>query len=69
MLQKLGTQVKECYRRAAESRASAERASDPKFKADLLDMEERWLALARSYELSESLSAFTNDLFRRRSKL
>jgi hypothetical protein len=63
MLQNLSTQVKECYRRAAESRANAERASDPKFKAAFLDMEERWLALARSYELSESLSMFTNDLF------
>ena len=31
-------------------------------------MEERWRALARNYELSESLSTFANDLFRGRPK-
>jgi len=32
---------------------------------DYLDMEQRWLALARSYELAERLSRFTEP-FRKR---
>jgi hypothetical protein len=68
VLLRLNTEITECYRRARESRARAEQASEPEFKAAFLDMEDRWLALARSYELSESLSTFTRDFSRQRRK-
>ncbi|HZD92336.1 MAG TPA: PAS domain S-box protein, partial [Pseudolabrys sp.] len=59
MLQKSSEQVRLCRSRAYDAHAKAEAANDPAMKADFFAMEERWLALARSYEFSESLDAFT----------
>jgi hypothetical protein len=42
--------VQECYRRAAEARRMADRATNRPAKADFLAIEQRWLSLARSYE-------------------
>ena len=42
--------ILECYRRAAEARRMADRATNWPAKADFLTIEQRWLALARSYE-------------------
>ena len=39
-----------CYRRAAEARRMADRATNRPAKADFLAIEQRWLSLARSYE-------------------
>jgi hypothetical protein len=40
-------------------RSRADRLLDPEAKADFLNMERRWLLLARSYEFGESLDDFT----------
>jgi hypothetical protein len=48
--------ILECYRRAAEARRMADRATDRSAKADFLAIEQRWLSLARSYE-AETVSA------------
>ena len=48
--------ILECYRRAAEARRMADRATDRPAKADFLAIEQRWLSLARSYEV-ETLRA------------
>jgi len=42
--------ILECYRRAAEARRMADRATNRPAKADFLAVEQRWLSLARSYE-------------------
>ena len=42
--------VQEFYRRAAEARRMADRATDRSAKADFLAIEQRWLSLARSCE-------------------
>jgi hypothetical protein len=42
--------ILECYRRAAEARRIADRATNRPAKADFLAIEQRWLSLARSYE-------------------
>ena len=42
--------IPECYRRAAEARHMADRATNRPAKADFLAIEQRWLSLARSYE-------------------
>jgi hypothetical protein len=42
--------ILECYRRAAEARRMADRATNRLAKADFLAIEQRWLSLARSYE-------------------
>jgi PAS domain S-box-containing protein len=59
MLQKPSEQVQACFDRALEAKRKAERTADPAGKADFLEMEKRWLALARSYKFTERLTDFT----------
>jgi len=42
--------ILESYRRAAEARRMADRATNRPEKADFLAIEQRWLSMARSYE-------------------
>lgn len=49
MRQKLKAEtILECYRFAAQARHMAETATNPFERADLIEVEERWLSLARS---------------------
>jgi hypothetical protein len=59
MLQKLNKELSECYGRALECRRRADDSSDPGSKQDFLDMEQRWIQLAHSYDFAECLSNFT----------
>jgi hypothetical protein len=59
MLQKLSDQIRACYERAAEAKRKAETTTDPDLKADLLEVDQRWLALARSYAFTDGLGDFT----------
>jgi PAS domain S-box-containing protein len=59
VLEKLSQQVRDCHERAADAKQKAEATDDPALKADLLDLERRWLALSRSYAFTESLGDFT----------
>jgi hypothetical protein len=43
--------IVECYRRAAEARRMADSATNRPAKADFLAIEQRWLSLARSYDV------------------
>jgi len=65
VLQKLLDQVAYCYERAGESRATAANCSNERDRRDHLALERRWLVLARSYELSERIGDFSDDLRRR----
>jgi len=65
MLQKLAEKVAECQRRAREARETAERASDSVTKTDYENLERRWLLLAESYELSDRVSHFNDEVRRR----
>ena len=67
MLLKLTNEISECYRRAEEARQRAMASTDAATKVDYLDMERRWLFLARSYEFSERLSSFSGGRPRDRS--
>jgi two-component sensor histidine kinase/PAS domain-containing protein len=60
MLEGLSEPVRSCHERALEARSKADEASDPVLKASYLDMERRWLVLARSYGFTESLNNFTS---------
>lgn len=62
MFQKISTQVADCYERAGESRAKAAAAVSESDKTEYLNIERRWIMLARSYELSERLTGFTEDV-------
>lgn len=65
MLQKFSTQVANCYERAGESRARAAAAANENDKTEYLNIERRWIMLARSYEWSERITGFTEEVKRR----
>src|SRR5262249_26380999 len=69
MLQRLSAQVQACHDQAEEARSKAEAAADRAVKADLLQMESRWLALARSHAYTESLGDFTAAMLGTRHEL
>jgi hypothetical protein len=65
MFQKISTQVADCYERAGESRARAAAAANENDKTEYLEIERRWIMLARSYELSERITGFAEEVKRR----
>src|SRR5262245_6356726 len=68
MLQKLSEQVRACHEYAADAKQQAEAVADPALKTSFLDLEKRWVALARSYALDESLGHFSAEMSARRWK-
>ena len=60
MLGKISENAAEAYRRAEACARKAEAATDPKVRLDFLEMERRWLILARSYEFVDRLDQFAN---------
>jgi hypothetical protein len=65
MLQKLSDQIAYCYERAGESRTKAADCSSECDREEHLEIERRWLLLAGSYELSERIGDFSDELTRR----
>ena len=65
MLRKVSDQVAWCYQRASECRAKANDAFNEAARQEYMDMEHRWIMLARSYELSERVTDYTNEVARR----
>jgi hypothetical protein len=64
MLHALNDRVKYCYARAAGCRERAQRERDPASKETWHKMEDRWLKLALSIELTESISDFHSEVCR-----
>jgi hypothetical protein len=56
MLRNLNDEIEECRRYAEDCRRRAQAATDPVLRAELSDIEERWLYLARSYEFTERVA-------------
>jgi hypothetical protein len=65
MLSNQSEQLRHCYERAENCARKAAGHRDPEIKQDYLDLERRWLLLARSYELSERLTDFSKEARRR----
>lgn len=61
MLLKLSKEIAGCYRHAAECREEARLARDPVTKEEYLEMEQRWLLLARSHEFTQRLRDFAEQ--------
>ena len=57
----LSEQIRECLRHAEDCAQKAAAQSDPQLKQDFLDMERRWLFLARSYGFTERLTKLSNE--------
>jgi hypothetical protein len=57
----LSEQIRECLRHAEDCAQKAAAQSDPQLKQDFLDMERRWLFLARSHGFTERLTKLSNE--------
>jgi hypothetical protein len=69
VLNNLSGDIRECLRHAEDCARKAATQTDPKVKQDFLDMEQRWLSLARSYEFTERISDFSDETKRNWGKL
>jgi chromosome segregation ATPase len=65
MLQNLSIEIRECLQRAEECKRQSKTALTASAVKEYLEMEQRWLSLAHSYEFTERLSRFTEP-FRKR---
>jgi CheY-like chemotaxis protein len=66
MLQSLSENIRRCYRKAEDCARIAEGAQSETLRADYLRSEQRWVNLARSYELQQRLTLFINENRRKR---
>jgi hypothetical protein len=57
-LENLSQEVCECVRHAEDCAERAKREPNPTIERDFLDMERRWLRLARSYQFAAQLKRF-----------
>ena len=69
MLVQLHSAARECYRRAAEAHNRAMLTTDSEYKAFLLEMEGRWVALASSLQFSERIERASTEQAERLKKL
>jgi hypothetical protein len=69
MLKNLGEEIRECYRHAEDCARKAAAQTDPKLKADFLDLELRWSYLARSYKFTERSTDFSDETKRHTNKI
>ena len=61
MLNNLSKKVRECLEHAEHCARQAAAQTRPERKVDFLDLERRWLALARSYDFTERLDNFCSE--------
>jgi hypothetical protein len=61
MLQELGDQISACLERAEQCREAAASETDDRVRRQLLDLEQQWQHVAKSYEFIETLERFLLD--------
>jgi hypothetical protein len=69
MLNNLSEQIRECHMHAEHCARQARVEIDRKLKDAYLEMERRWLMLARSYEFARQLADFSDETKRQVDKL
>ena len=69
VLNNLSEQIRECLQHAENCARKAAAQTDSKLREDFLELEQRWLFLARSYELTERLGNFSDEAKRDTDKL
>lgn len=69
MLKNLSEEIRECYRHAEDCACKAAAQPDRQLKQDFLDLEVRWLFLARSYGFTQLLTDFSDETKLRSDKL
>ena len=68
MLNNLSVQIRDCLQHAEDCARQAAAQTDPVLKQDFLDVERRWLFLARSYEFTDRLGDFSDEAKRQADK-
>ena len=68
MLLSLSEEIRECRRYAEDCAQKAAAQTDAKLKQDFLTLEQSWLSLARSYELTDRLRDFSTEAMRQADK-
>ena len=68
MLQHLSKQVRDCMQRAEECAYRAKIEADPDLAHDYLEMERRWLSLARSHQFAKQLQSFSSHNRKRQNQ-
>jgi hypothetical protein len=61
VLNQISDQIRECLQHAEECARKATTQTDPGLREDFLQLEKRWLGLARSIEFVERLDGFTKN--------
>jgi hypothetical protein len=61
VLNDLSEQIRECLQNAENCARKAAAQTDSKIREDFLELERRWLFLARSYEFTDVLGAFSDE--------
>jgi hypothetical protein len=61
MLQRLGDHISACLQRADQCRKAASSQTDEEVRRHLLDLEQQWQHVAKSYEFIASLERFLLD--------
>jgi hypothetical protein len=61
MLKNLSDEISACYEHAEYCARKAAVETVPRLRQDYRALEQRWLSLARSYELSERLTDFSGE--------
>ena len=69
VLNNLSAQIRDCLQHAEDCARKAAAQNCPNLKQDFLDLEQRWLFLARSYEFTERLTDFSDETQRNVDKL
>jgi hypothetical protein len=69
MLNNPSEQIRDCLQHAEDCARQAAAQTDPKLKEDFLDLERRWLHLARSYKFTERLGDFSSETKRKVDEL
>jgi hypothetical protein len=69
MLKNLSEQVRECLKHAEDCARVAAEQTCPNRKEEFLDLERRWLSLARSHEFTERLDDYCNEAKRKSGDL
>ena len=68
MLNNLSEQIRECLQHAEDcARKSAVQPDGSPFKQDFLNLEKRWLDLARGFQFGDQPTDFTNEANRKAS--
>jgi hypothetical protein len=69
VLAKLSAEVRECLWHAEDCAKRAETEPNPAIQRDYIEMERRWLKLARSYQLFERIQTFSAHQEQQRGEL